>query len=171
MIGCFNVAPEFDFESEIPVSPGVHTHPRPGNGNTSSLSVWGLYSCFLPFGFSGRWGIVVACVRLSICPSESTNLFAYPCNNCLAKSLITYANGLLTQCMKRPVAHSLNSTWFWIELPENCCEPLKFIMKYISIQFCERPSHGRPFHALLTHWGRVTHICVGNLTIIGLCNR
>ena len=55
----------------------------------------------------------------------------------------------LEQCMKRPVAHSLNSTWFWIELPENCCEPLKFIMKYISIQFCERPGHGRPFHALL----------------------
>ena len=52
------------------------------------------------------------------------------------------------QCMKRPVAHSLNSTWFWIELPENCCEPLKFIMKYLSIQFCERPGHGRPFHAL-----------------------
>ena len=52
------------------------------------------------------------------------------------------------QCMKRPVAHSLNSTWFWIELPENCCEPLKFIMKYISIQFCEWPGHGRPFHAL-----------------------
>ena len=23
---------------------------------------------------------------------------------------------------------------------------------------------------LLTHWGRVTHICVGNLTIIGLDN-
>ena len=41
-----------------------------------------------------------------------------------------------------------NSTWFWIELPENCCEPLKFIIKYISIQFCERPGHGRPFHAL-----------------------
>ena len=113
---------------------------------------------------------VVACVRLSICPSESTNLFAYPCNNCLAKLLITYANGLLTQCMKRPVAHSLNSNWFWIELPENCCEPLKFIMKYISIQFCEQPGHGRPFHALLTHWGRVTHICVGNLTIIGSDN-
>ena len=53
------------------------------------------------------------------------------------------------QCMKRPVAHLLNSTWFWIELPENCCEPLKFIMKYISIQFCERPGHGRPFHALV----------------------
>ena len=53
--------------------------------------------------------------------------------------------------MKRPVARSLNSTWFWIELPENCCEPLKFIMKYISIQFCERAGHGRPFHAL-THW-------------------
>ena len=52
------------------------------------------------------------------------------------------------QCMKRPVDHSLNSTWFWIELPENCCEPLKFIMKYISIQFCERHGHGRPFHAL-----------------------
>ena len=55
-----------------------------------------------------------------------------------------------TQCMKRPVAHSLNSTWFWIELPENCCEPLKVIMKYVSIQFCERPGRGRPFHALDT---------------------
>ena len=56
---------------------------------------------------------------------------------------------MVAQCMKRPVAHSLNSTWFWIELPENCCAPLKFIMKYISIQFCERPGHGRPFHALV----------------------
>ena len=36
----------------------------------------------------------------------------------------------------------------WTTVPENCCEPLKFIMKYISIQFCERPGHGRPFHAL-----------------------
>ena len=64
---------------------------------------------------------------------------------------LPYASGQLwttMQCMKRPVAHSFNSTWFWIELPENCCEPLKFIMKYISIQFCERPGHGRPFHAL-----------------------
>ena len=63
--------------------------------------------------------------------------------------------------MKRPVAHSLNSTWFWIELPENCCEPLKFIMKYISIQFCERPGHGRPFHALVVVYSttqRKTHL-------------
>ena len=60
-----------------------------------------------------------------------------------------------TQCMKWPVANSLNSTWFWIELPENCCEPLKFIMKYISIQFCERPGHGRPFHALKTYTQRL----------------
>ena len=27
-----------------------------------------------------------------------------------------------------------------------------------------------PFSILLTHWGRVTHICVGNLTIIGSDN-
>ena len=26
------------------------------------------------------------------------------------------------------------------------------------------------FYTLLTHWGRVTHICVGNLTITGSCN-
>ena len=32
--------------------------------------------------------------------------------------------------------------------PENCCEPLKFIMKYISIQFFERAGLGLPFHAL-----------------------
>ena len=46
MISCFNVAPKFGSEFEVPVSPEVQTHPRPGNGNTSSLSVWGLYSCF-----------------------------------------------------------------------------------------------------------------------------
>ena len=28
----------------------------------------------------------------------------------------------------------------------------------------------RKWHAVLTHWGRVTHICVGNLTIIGSDN-
>ena len=51
--------------------------------------------------------------------------------------------------------------WFWIELPENCCEPLKFIMKYISIQFCEWPGHGRPFHALVVVYSttqRKTHL-------------
>ena len=29
---------------------------------------------------------------------------------------------------------------------------------------------GLPTHGSLTHWGRVTHICVGNLTIIGSDN-
>ena len=28
----------------------------------------------------------------------------------------------------------------------------------------------RPFHKILTHWGRVTHICVDKLTTIGSDN-
>ena len=28
-------------------------------------------------------------------------------------------------------------------------------------------SYGYVVHALLTHWGQVTHICVGKITIIG----
>ena len=52
------------------------------------------------------------------------------------------------QCMKWPLAHSPNSTWFWLELVGNCCEWLKIIMKYTNIQFCERLGHGWQFHAL-----------------------
>ena len=32
------------------------------------------------------------------------------------------------------------------------------------------PSHGLQFWWHLTHWGRVTHICIGNLSIIGSDN-
>ena len=31
-------------------------------------------------------------------------------------------------------------------------------------------SHNRTFYLILTHWGRVKHICVDNLTIIGSDN-
>ena len=33
-----------------------------------------------------------------------------------------------------------------------------------------RPHCGTVQHKCLTHWGRVTHICIGNLTIIGSDN-
>ena len=52
------------------------------------------------------------------------------------------------QCMKQPVAHSPNSTWFWLELVGNSCERLKIIMKYTNIQFCERLGHVWQFHPL-----------------------
>ena len=54
------------------------------------------------------------------------------------------------QCMKWPVAHSLNSTWFWLELVGNCRERLKITMECTNIQFCERLGHGWQFHTL--HW-------------------
>ena len=38
------------------------------------------------------------------------------------------------------------------------------------LQSCAEPSIYPIYDALLTHWGRVTHICVGNLTIIGSDN-
>ena len=50
--------------------------------------------------------------------------------------------------MKWPVAHSPNSTWFWLELVGNCCERLKIIMKCTKIQFCERLGYGWQFHPL-----------------------
>ena len=52
------------------------------------------------------------------------------------------------QCMKWPVAHSLNSTWFWLELVGNCRERLKITMECTNIQFCERLGHGWQFHTL-----------------------
>ena len=52
------------------------------------------------------------------------------------------------QCMKWPVAHSPNSTWFWLELVGNCCERLKIIMECTNIQLCERLGHGWQFHPL-----------------------
>ena len=50
--------------------------------------------------------------------------------------------------MKWPVAHSLNSTWFWLELVGNCRERLKITMECTNIQFCERLGHGWQFHTL-----------------------
>ena len=55
---------------------------------------------------------------------------------------------VLIQCMKWPVAHSPNSTWFWLELVGNCCERLNIIMECTNIQFCERLGHGWQFHPL-----------------------
>ena len=45
-------------------------------------------------------------------------------------------------------------------------------MHFISFLHTEMlcGSQGRPDLASLTHWGRVTHICVGKLTIIGSDN-
>ena len=59
-----------------------------------------------------------------------------------------FAVHMHAQCMKWPVTHSPNSTWFWLELVGNCCERLKIIMKYTNIQFCERLGHGWLFHPL-----------------------
>ena len=36
---------------------------------------------------------------------------------------------IVVQCMKPPVAHLLNSTWFWVELLGNGCELLEITMK------------------------------------------
>ena len=68
--------------------------------------------------------------------------------------------GMHKQCMKWPVTHSPNSTWFCLELFGNCCERLKIIMKYTNIQFCERLGHGWQFHPLHKsclehHWNNV----------------
>ena len=45
----------------------------------------------------------------------------------------------------------------------------------IDVFLCYQSDHDRILHLhfvsqLLTHWGRVMHICVGNLTIIGSDN-
>ena len=84
----------------------------------------------------------------------------------------------LLQCMKWPVTHSPNSTWFWLELVGNCCERLKIIMKYTNIQFCERLGHGWQFHPLYstiysgadqkkTSKLHVTGFCEGNSPVTG----
>ena len=67
----------------------------------------------------------------------------------LAKCLINGKLTLVKQCMKWPVAHSPNSTWFWFELVGNCCERLRIIMEYTNIQFCEQLGHGWQFHPLV----------------------
>ena len=58
----------------------------------------------------------------------------------------------------------------------NCKYILMFPMtnltrKVLSILQCSTwKLHGEKTNTSLTHWGRVTHICVGNLTIIGSDN-
>ena len=63
-------------------------------------------------------------------------------------NILSHCQTFWEQCMKWPVAHSPNSTWFWLELVWNCCERLKIIMKYTNIQFCERLGQGWQFHPL-----------------------
>ena len=60
-----------------------------------------------------------------------------------------------TQCMKPPVAHLLNSTWFWVELLGNGCD-LWATWNYnemLKQPICERIGHGWRFHALCTGGG------------------
>ena len=54
---------------------------------------------------------------------------------------------------------------------ENVFNPLQDKTRiYICCLTFFMPKHGYIYLCLLTHWGRVTHICVGNLTIIGSDN-
>ena len=122
---------------------------------------------------STKTGMPVPVSNLKLCVFQgvwrSTSL--YSASLCFVGTSRFTSVSQYIQCMKRPVAHSLNSTWFWIELPENCCEPLKFIMKYISIQFCERPGHGRPFHALISiHSSHNTYRKAKNCIVIRIAS-
>ena len=52
-----------------------------------------------------------------------------------------------------------------------CWQVLTLIRAWISSDTDGLITHPYPnFNSGLTHWGRVTHICVGNLTIIGSYN-
>ena len=46
-----------------------------------------------------------------------------------AEKLAALKQEEVEQCMKPPVAHLLNSTWFWVELLGNGCELLEITMK------------------------------------------
>ena len=50
--------------------------------------------------------------------------------------------------------------------------PVASFAKEVHPRLVKRPlkTNGRSANLELTHWGRVTHICVGNLTIIGSDN-
>ena len=60
---------------------------------------------------------------------------------------------IISQCMKWPVAHLPNSTWFWLELVGNCCERLKIIMKYTNTNFVSDLVMAGSF----IHWYRVSY--------------
>ena len=83
------------------------------------------------------------------CTHGGFNLVCRIADHVLIKSCLD--STLVIQCMKWPVAHSPNSTWFWLELVGNCCERLKIIMECTNIQFCERLGHGWQFHPLVIH--------------------
>ena len=48
-----------------------------------------------------------------------------------------------------------------------CCGYFCHVWFLMPYSHYYRPIHGYLVGSMLTHWGRVTHICVSNLTIIG----
>ena len=55
----------------------------------------------------------------------------------------------------------LDQAIYWINCENGISDPVRVCASTAMATFDYRP---------LTHWGRVTHICVGNLTIIGSDN-
>ena len=95
-----------------------------------------------------HWGLMMALDDINLmAPSHYLNQCWLLINEVLRHS--TESNFTAhPQCMKWPVAHSPNLTWFGLELVGNCCERLKIIMKFTNVQFCERLGHGWQFHPL-----------------------
>ena len=73
------------------------------------------------------------------------------CLMCTSWFMFCYSDGLVQDC-GNSIANAL-------ELPQSCTKPSN---DHLSVFTAELP--------ILTHWGRVMHICVGNLTIYGSDN-
>ena len=126
-------------------------------------------------GFLGSrgwgWGLGFGVIFCYICQFEkSESLFACICNCQICSYLLCHMDGLVQDCGI--------SGAFVLEIPQSCTKPLI----YFGVN-CVTPGWGvggyklvfskhyfENIVSLLTHWGWVTHICVGKLAIIGSDN-
>ena len=71
----------------------------------------------------------------------------------------------------RPLSQgSTNDKERLVEVMAWCCQATSHYLSQFSPKSLSGWTLASPGHNELTHWGRVTHICVGKLTIIGSDN-
>ena len=89
---------------------------------------------------------------------------------CIERCLVAFVskingNTFLNISVSREEGFSQCNQWSFLYKTDNCHPGASFIKRNLLIQhiFYHRSYY---INIILTHWGRVTHICVGNLTII-----
>ena len=119
---------------------------------------------------SGMWGAIRN-------PLEGTMLDVYLrfSHACLSGFIIGTWSHIYNKHIDGLEQDCSNSSALAMELLQSCTKPpILYVRKNVSmsktLKYCHKHTHIVNFSYILTHWGRVMHICISELNIIGSDN-